>query len=101
MVDRLRIAFISSAVPRRCGIATFTSDLVAAVDRAQLALCDEITPGRDYREVHLSAHRMLGDVMRESVGEHSLVATDLLRGLPEAFRRTREAAEEKSVHWSG
>src|SRR6202165_4080871 len=31
MVDRLRIAFISSAVPRACGIATFTSDLVAAV----------------------------------------------------------------------
>ena len=31
MVDRLRIAFISSAVPRRCGIATFTADLVAAV----------------------------------------------------------------------
>jgi len=27
----LRIAFVSSAVPRRCGIATFTSDLVAAV----------------------------------------------------------------------
>jgi glycosyltransferase involved in cell wall biosynthesis len=27
----IRIAFVSSAVPRRCGIATFTSDLVAAV----------------------------------------------------------------------
>jgi predicted GH43/DUF377 family glycosyl hydrolase/glycosyltransferase involved in cell wall biosynthesis len=27
----LRIAFVSSAVPRRCGIATFTSDLVAAL----------------------------------------------------------------------
>ncbi len=38
--------------------------------------------------VHL--HGLAGDVMRESVGEHSLVATDLLQGLPEAFRRTRD-----------
>jgi NAD(P)H-hydrate epimerase len=37
--------------------------------------------------VHL--HGLAGDVMRESIGEHSLVATDLLQGLPEAFRRTR------------
>lgn len=47
--------------------------------------------------VHL--HGLAGDVMRERVGEHSLVATDLLQGLPEAFRRTREAAEQKLVCW--
>src|SRR6202167_2801822 len=47
--------------------------------------------------VHL--HGLAGDVMRERVGEHSLVATDLLKGLPEAFRRTREMAEENLVHW--
>ena len=39
------------------------ADLVKAMDRAQLALCDEIRAGRDYRDVHLSAHRILGDVM--------------------------------------
>ena len=33
--------------------------------------------------VHL--HGLAGDVMLQSVGEHSMVATDLLRGLPEAF----------------
>jgi NAD(P)H-hydrate epimerase len=49
--------------------------------------------------VHL--HGLAGDIMRESVGEHSLVATDLLRGLPEAFLRTREAAQEKLVRWEG
>ncbi len=49
--------------------------------------------------VHL--HGLAGDVMRESVGEHSLVATDLLRGLPEAFRRTQSAAKEKLVYWGG
>jgi ADP-dependent NAD(P)H-hydrate dehydratase / NAD(P)H-hydrate epimerase len=42
-------------------------------------------------------HGLAGDVMHESMGEHSLVATDLLRGLPEAFRRARAAAKEKLV----
>jgi Xaa-Pro dipeptidase len=37
------------------------ADLVAATDEAQLLLCDEIVAGRDYREVHLTAHRLLGD----------------------------------------
>jgi len=49
--------------------------------------------------VHL--HGLAGDVMRESVGEHSMVATDLLRGLPEAFRRAQKAAQEKFVRWGG
>ncbi|MFZ0278225.1 MAG: NAD(P)H-hydrate dehydratase [Candidatus Sulfotelmatobacter sp.] len=47
--------------------------------------------------VHL--HGFAGDVMRERVGEHSLVATDLLQGLPEAFRRTQNAALEKLASW--
>jgi NAD(P)H-hydrate epimerase len=47
--------------------------------------------------VHL--HGLAGDVMRDRVGEHSLVATDLLKGLPEAFRRTREMAGDKLVSW--
>jgi Xaa-Pro dipeptidase len=35
------------------------------MDGAQQQLCGEIIAGRDYRDVHLSAHRFLGDVMRE------------------------------------
>jgi hydroxyethylthiazole kinase-like uncharacterized protein yjeF len=49
--------------------------------------------------VHL--HGLAGDVMRESMGEHSMVATDLLTGLPEAFRRAQRSAREKLVHWDG
>jgi Xaa-Pro dipeptidase len=41
------------------------ADLVEAIDRAQLHLCDEIIAGKDYRDVHLSAHRILGDVMHQ------------------------------------
>jgi len=49
--------------------------------------------------VHL--HGLAGDVMRETVGEHSMVATDLLKGLPEAFRRAQRTAREKFVRWDG
>jgi ADP-dependent NAD(P)H-hydrate dehydratase / NAD(P)H-hydrate epimerase len=40
--------------------------------------------------VHL--HGLAGDVARESMGEQSLVATDLVRALPEAIRRSPEAS---------
>jgi NAD(P)H-hydrate epimerase len=45
--------------------------------------------------VHL--HGLAGDVACESMGEQSLVATDLLTGLPEAFGRTRQDAREVQV----
>jgi NAD(P)H-hydrate epimerase len=45
--------------------------------------------------VHL--HGLAGDVARESMGEHSMVATDLLKALPEAFRRTRDVAQTPLV----
>jgi NAD(P)H-hydrate epimerase len=38
--------------------------------------------------VHL--HGLAGDIACETMGEHSLVATDLIRALPEAFARARE-----------
>ncbi len=40
--------------------------------------------------VHL--HGLAGDVAAERMGEHSLIATDLVAALPEAFRRTSSAA---------
>jgi Xaa-Pro dipeptidase len=43
------------------------SELIDALNAAQLKLCAEIVPGKDYREVHLSAHRILGDVLH-SIG---------------------------------
>jgi hydroxyethylthiazole kinase-like uncharacterized protein yjeF len=46
-------------------------------------------------------HGLAGDIARERMGEHSLVATDLLAALPEAFARVRERAEEKFVRISG
>jgi hydroxyethylthiazole kinase-like uncharacterized protein yjeF len=46
-------------------------------------------------------HGMAGEVAREQMGEHSLVATDLLRALPEAFRRVRQAAQNAFVEFTG
>ncbi len=37
-------------------------------------------------------HGLAGDVAREAMGEQSLVATDLIRALPEAMKRARKAA---------
>jgi Xaa-Pro dipeptidase len=41
------------------------ADLVAAVDSVQQALAAMVIPGRDFREIHLEAHRRLGDVLAD------------------------------------
>lgn len=46
-------------------------------------------------------HGLAGDIARESMGEHSLVATDLVKALPEAFRRVRHAARNPHVEIHG
>jgi Xaa-Pro dipeptidase len=53
------------------------ADLLGALDEAQQALCGEIVTGRDYRDVHLSAHRKLGDVMQR-IGLTKLPGQDAL-----------------------
>ncbi len=46
-------------------------------------------------------HGLSGDVMRDKVGEHSMIATDLLTGLPDAFRRARQDSQCDRVCWTG
>jgi NAD(P)H-hydrate epimerase len=47
----------------------------------------------------ISLHGLAGDLASESVGENSLVATDLVRFLPQAFAHTRnQKSEEIRVH---
>lgn len=61
------------------------ADLIHALNDAQLELCQEIVAGRDYREVHLSAHRILGDLMRE-IGLTKLPGQEALeRGVTSVF----------------
>jgi NAD(P)H-hydrate epimerase len=77
------------------GTGDILTGMVAAMiaqnpKNAMLAVC---------AAVHL--HGLAGDVMREQMGEHAMVATDLLRGLPDAFCRVQRAAREKVVSWGG
>jgi hydroxyethylthiazole kinase-like uncharacterized protein yjeF len=52
---------------------------------------------KDYTRAAIAAvylHGLAGDVAAERMGEHSLLATDLLNGLPEAFRRAAQWATD-------
>jgi Xaa-Pro dipeptidase len=61
------------------------SALIDAMNTAQLQLCDEIVAGTDYRDVHLSAHRILGDVMH-AAGLTKIPGQEALeRGLTAVF----------------
>jgi NAD(P)H-hydrate epimerase len=60
-----------------------------------------VTLGTEALLAAVYLHGMAGDIARERVGEHSLIATDLLAALPEAYARARERAVEKFVHISG
>jgi len=44
-------------------------------------------------------HGLAGDVACEKMGEQSLIATDLLGALPEAFRRVREQAGQPNIRF--
>jgi NAD(P)H-hydrate epimerase len=59
------------------------------------------TPGKEAFLAAVYLHGMAGDIARERMGEHCLVATDLLAALPEAYARARERVVEKFVHISG
>ena len=76
------------------GMATGgTGDILTGIVAGMLAQ----NPKREFEAVLAAVylHGLAGDIARESLGEHSLVATDLVKTLPEAFSRVRsEAAAE-------
>jgi len=76
-----------------------TGDILTGMVAAMLAQ----NPGQAVLAVCAAVylHGLAGDAMREIVGEHSLLATDLLRGLPGAFERARKEAGEHVVCWKG
>jgi NAD(P)H-hydrate epimerase len=76
-----------------------TGDILTGMVAAMLAQNPKSPLLAVLAAVHL--HGLAGDVMLESVGEHSMVATDLLRGLPEAFWSAQRTALEKFVCWDG
>ncbi len=78
------------------GMATGgTGDILTGMIAGMIAQHPDSIAEAVIAAVHL--HGLAGDVACESRGEHSLVATDLLEALPEAFRRMRRGAEEPQV----
>jgi NAD(P)H-hydrate epimerase len=78
------------------GMATGgTGDILTGMVAGLIAQNPERIAEAVIAAVHL--HGLAGDVARDSVGEHSLVATDLVKALPEAFRRARESTASPKV----
>jgi hydroxyethylthiazole kinase-like uncharacterized protein yjeF len=78
------------------GMATGgTGDILTGIIAGMLAQ----NPHHEFEAVLAAVymHGLAGDVARESMGEHSLVATDLVKTLPQAFRRVRTATAGKWV----
>jgi ADP-dependent NAD(P)H-hydrate dehydratase / NAD(P)H-hydrate epimerase len=82
------------------GMATGgTGDILTGMVSGLIAQNPERVAEAVIAAVHL--HGLAGNVARESMGEHSLVATDLVKALPEAFRRVRESAASPKVEIGG
>lgn len=76
------------------GMATGgTGDILTGMIAGMLAQNPKHTFEAVLAAVYL--HGLAGDIARETTGEHSLIATDLIAALPEAFRRVRAQADEK------
>ncbi len=82
------------------GMATGgTGDILTGMTAGTLAQMPNDPARAAVAAVYL--HGLAGDVAAETMGEHSLVATDLLTGLPEAFRRATRWAHESAVRIRG
>jgi ADP-dependent NAD(P)H-hydrate dehydratase / NAD(P)H-hydrate epimerase len=82
------------------GMATGgTGDILTGIVAGILAQ----NPHRAFESVLAAVflHGLAGDIACERLGEHSLVATDLINALPEAFRQLRAKSSEKWVKLEG
>ncbi len=78
------------------GMATGgTGDILTGMAAGVMGQMPDNIPLAAVAAVYL--HGLAGDVAAETMGEHSLVATDLLAALPEAFRRATHGAKESAT----
>jgi len=82
------------------GMATGgTGDILTGMTAGMIAQNPEHVVEAVTAAVYL--HGLAGDCALASMGEQSLVATDLVRALPAAFRRAREDANRRWVRFGG
>jgi len=78
------------------GMATGgTGDILTGMTAGVLAQMPHDVARAAVAAVYL--HGLAGNIAEERMGEHSLVATDLLDAAPEAFRRAAKAQNEETV----
>ncbi len=75
-----------------------TGDILTGMVAAMLAQNPQKPLSAVCAAVYL--HGLAGDAMRENLGEHSLVATDLLLGLSDAFKRARQSSTGRYASWT-
>ena len=61
------------------------SELIARIDAMQLAICNRIRAGIDYRDLHIEAHRQIGEVLVEAELAAGDPDTLLATGVTSAF----------------
>ena len=71
-VKILALTHVSNVLGTVNPVADLCAGLFAAMDGLQRALCAAIRPGRDYREVHLEAHRRIGALLHDAAIVRSL-----------------------------
>lgn len=82
------------------GMATGgTGDILTGMVAGLIAQNVERIPQAVIAAVYL--HGLAGDVARETTGEAGLVATDLIRALPEAMRIAQAGAQSSTVRFQG
>jgi hydroxyethylthiazole kinase-like uncharacterized protein yjeF len=82
------------------GMATCgTGDILTGITAGILAQMPNNAARAAVAAVYL--HGLAGDVAAETMGEHALIATDLLAGLPEAFRRATRWVHDSTVRIRG
>lgn len=80
MTSLRRLAFIGNSLPRRCGIATFTTDLQQAVTRARADLDTVIVAMTDHGEAYDYPATVRFDIKDDMPGEYTRAANFLNAG---------------------
>ena len=98
-----RIAFIGNSLPRRCGIATFTTDLQQAVAASSPAIATTIVAMTD-RDQHYAYPKTVGLEVREQIPADYIAAADYInRGGFDAVSLQHEfgilAARQATTSW--
>lgn len=70
----VRVAYISSYLPRRCGIATFTNDLLTSIDKLHGSDCAEIIAMTDNGQKYAYSDRVKFEINQFSKADYEAAA---------------------------